>query len=156
MVKFGGADHKIKKLTVEMPEMLMLRDERGLIASTWKMVKITVDYGDIAEEGNATPGVKLEQRTDLHEKLSNSVEEKDESGLGLGGFTFEERERALRLARMEIQGALETVIPFAEDFRDLEQATTGILGTVAPDRVECEYCPIRHRNGDCRLPWVIF
>ena len=62
----------------------------------------------------------------------------------------------LGLARMEIQGALETVIPFAEDFRDLEQATTGILGTVAPDRVECEYCPIRHRNGDCRLPWVIF
>jgi hypothetical protein len=112
---FGSAENRIKILTVETPEMLRSRDERDLIASTWKTVEITRDYGDIGEEGDAPPDVKLERRTDLQEKLSNNVEGVDESGLKLGWFGFEERERAVRSARMEIQGALETVMPFAED-----------------------------------------
>lgn len=51
---------------------------------------------------------------------------------------------------MEIQGALETVMSFADDFEELEEATT-----IPPEKVECEYCPVSHRNGDCLLSLVI-
>jgi hypothetical protein len=63
-------------------------------------------------------------------------------------------ERVVRLARMEVQRVLETVRPFAANFEELKTATTGILEYLPPAQMECEYCVVRHRKGDCLLPWA--
>ena len=69
------------------------------------------------------------------------------------GYDREERQTAVDMARMEIQGALESLIPISNEFQQLNGATTGILER--PTRLQCEYCqhPSGHRNGDCMLPW---
>ncbi len=66
-----------------------------------------------------------------------------------------EREKALRMARQELQGVMEfflKVPALAAGWKELDRGTTGILEEVAEEDLECQYCDKRHRNGDCRLP----
>jgi hypothetical protein len=40
------------------------------------------------------------------------------------------------------------------NFRELDRGSTGILDAVGEGEAECLYCEEKHRNGECRLPWV--
>jgi hypothetical protein len=152
LASLGDRRDTFATLTIEDPEMFVLADANGLDVSIEKNLKIKRE-----REGALVSEVKFERMTTLIEVLPDVIggEMSQDDTERLGAFSAQQRERAVRLVRMEIQGALETVMPFAQDFEELEEATTGILDIVPLERVECEYCPVRHRNGDCLLPWVI-
>lgn len=71
------------------------------------------------------------------------------------GIGKTEREKALKMARQELQGVMEVFLKvpaLAAVWKELDRGSTGILEAVVEEDLECQYCEERHRNVDCRLP----
>lgn len=133
---------------IDTPSTELLGDNKNLIVRASKILLLT---RELKKESNTTyPSISLKRHIMLREELPTYV-----TGLEKTSTRgYEQRDRIIRLARMELQGAMETMRPFARNFRRLEPATTGM--TEAPARPECEYCSSEHRNGDCLLPRAPF
>lgn len=133
----------IGDLTINLPTIYLVGDEKGLNVSVDKSLRIS-------NQGNE---VIAEITTILHEHLPGklaSIDEVKAKDLVYGNrVESEERERVVRLAREEMQSALDFVQKECEEILTLEKVTTGILDV--GNGGECELCNGRERNGEC---WI--
>ncbi|CZR57030.1 uncharacterized protein PAC_06919 [Phialocephala subalpina] len=118
-------------------------DAKGLNTSVRKSVRVRKE-----EDGDAVVIVRTVELSEMYATRPPETDP-DESN----GIYRVDREKAIRLAREEIQGVLEFAFVKVPGFRPLEPVSSGILD-VRVGR-ECEYCDLGgHRNGDCELMLV--
>ncbi|KAE8451516.1 hypothetical protein EG329_003589 [Mollisiaceae sp. DMI_Dod_QoI] len=120
----------------------VLYDAKGLNSSVRKGV--TVKKSEDSED------IVMVRSVDLAEAYETKPPDIDPENIN--GIARKDREKALRLAREEIQGALEFAFVKVPSFRPLGTASTGILDVIPS--MECEHCGFGHRNGDCELMLV--
>jgi hypothetical protein len=135
------------RLEMERPSRTVIDDEKGLMVSTSKSHSVLM--GNECENGN----VSVENMTVVRENLPSKIMGADETDPDMiEGLGRVERVQGVRLARQEMRGVWETFRE-EEGWRELEARTTGIAGaSLEEEGLECEYCEVRHRNGNCLLP----
>lgn len=135
-------------IRISEPEYVVLCDDRGLMARVIRLLDVTRRVGreDITIQESITLAEGLFSKHPSEEELAEDI---------VNGIGKTEREKALKMARQELQGVMEfffKVPALAAGWKELDRGTTGILEEVVEEDLECQYCDKKHRNGDCRLP----
>lgn len=143
-----GVRRGFVKLRLEESDYTVSCDEQGLDVMARKFLTVTKKQSD--ENMVINECVSLIENFPMGELHK---EEDEDEGL-VKRMEQCVRERTVKLARQEIQGVFEAFgkLPYFSDLRTLERACTGILEPVLEKDVDCEYCDVRHRNGDCKVP----
>jgi len=144
-----GVSRAFEELHITEPEYEVPCDERGLYAIVTRSVAVKRVVGQEATTTQET----LAMREKFLLELPTIEEREEDPVLGIGRV---EREKAVKMTRQEIQGVVETLPRLVQlrNFRGLDRGSTGILDAVGEGEAECLYCEEKHRNGECRLPWV--
>jgi hypothetical protein len=141
----GNAKPFVEKQFAE-PEYEVRCDEKGLHAAvyrSWAISRIPWKE-DMTIFESVVMGEKFLAELPTKEELEEDV---------VQGYGKVEREKELKLARQEIQGAIQMFSVMDQpEFRKLDRGSTGIFEVVRDGDKECQYCEVRHRNGECRLP----
>lgn len=144
-----GGRNGFKSIDINLEDTWVVGNERGLDSLVQTSIKSsqmpTPDFS-----GRIPLIVTVETRTRLTECLPPVCHSRDgiETVDRIWGREVEraERERIVRVAREEIQAAIEWTHVLARG-RDLEMATTGILDVGVGG--ECDLCEKKHRNREC-------
>jgi len=146
LADLSSLGERIEYITLQEADRGGLQNEKGLFASVRKEFNI--------ERKLRTGVFQLVSSTILMEGMVSTCALMEPNNMLDDRVDFvEDGEKAVRMARMEVQGALETVMRLDPQWgkeKDLEVSTTGVLETFG--KLECEYCELAHRNGDCLLP----
>jgi hypothetical protein len=135
-------------IRISEPEYVVLCDDRGLMARVIRLLDVARRVGreEITIQESITLAEGLFSKHPSEEELAEDI---------VNGIGKTEREKALKMARQELQGVMEfffKVPALAAGWEELDRGTTGILEEVVEEDLECQYCDKKHRNGDCRLP----
>lgn len=143
LAKIGDFYHDFTTFDMKGLRYKVPYDAKGLNASVRKGVEVRND-----EDGRSVYIVRSLELNEAYATRAPGTDPDEVNGIGR-----REREKALRLAREEIQGVLEFAFVKVPQFRPLEATSSGLLD-VRAER-ECEYCDLEgHRNGDCELMLV--
>jgi hypothetical protein len=135
-------------IRVSEPEYIVFCDDRGLMAVVLRVLEVARRAG--SEDITIQETVSI-----VEEFFSKPPAQEDSTEDVVHGIGKTERERALKMARQELQGVMEIFLKvpaLATRWKELDRGSTGILEVVVEKDLECQYCDERHRNGDCRLP----
>jgi hypothetical protein len=140
-------------LKLPEPRVMVVQDARGLNVSVQKKTHLSKGFPSSRTGIQQAVNVTMSRTTIMEEcfpSVAKRVEEHSENTT-IRGITRQEREKAVTMAREEIQGVMNTMQLVMNEPMDIEPATTGLLERTI--QLECEYCEKRHRNGDCALPF---
>jgi hypothetical protein len=135
-------------IRVSEPKYIIFCDDRGLMA-------VVVRTLDVARRVGSEDITIQETVSIVEEFFPKPLAQEESAEDVVHGIGKAEREKALKMARQELQGVMEIFLKvpaLAAVWKELDRGGTGILEAVVEEDLECQYCDERHRNGDCRLP----
>lgn len=152
--KYNAKDRPFRELSHEEPAISIARDSRNLSTDLRRSTKITRRSGERNEGIDVSTDLTLDEYFVVE---PNSAREVRDAGM-VNGLSRLNRQRALSLARQEIQGVWENFrqaqgrVSF--EFRELDEGSTSIRQEFLKEELECLWCGEieGHRNGECMLP----
>lgn len=152
--KYTANDLPFRALNHEEPVISIARDSRNLFAELKRSTKITRRSDERIEGIDVSTDLALDEHFVIE---PNSAREIKDAGV-VDGFTRQARQRALNLARQEIQCVWDyfrkgqhRLFP---QFRELDEGSTATRQEFPKAELECLWCGEieGHRNGECVMP----